>query len=257
MNTNISGINDPVATENLDQVNEIGCSIPAELFNNCRNSLTDISYMFANCTNLRGCIGTGYAKINAPEKMLSNYKEIYLNKIVEDMVAEYEYALSQNSEYNSDNNEITDDRKAEIEEITETEIKTKYGVQDLHSLSLISGWYNLEELFEFVNDEKYTSTAIDTLDTYKRRDTNKHVEVIKKGLLSDCKQLQNVEGLFYGCINLTGPIPADMFYGNETLTNVRSLYRLFGHCYKLTSKGYSDYRTNPSEEHIFVNNGVI
>ena len=40
--------------------------IPASLFNSCRQTLSNTSYMFAGCTNLEAYIGAGYAILNDP-----------------------------------------------------------------------------------------------------------------------------------------------------------------------------------------------
>lgn len=54
--------------------------IPANLFNSCRDSLEDVSYMFANCTQLEGYLGTGYAIVNDPDIMVDRYRSQLENK---------------------------------------------------------------------------------------------------------------------------------------------------------------------------------
>lgn len=52
--------------------NVIG-SVPVTLFNDCRGTITNVSYMFAGCKNLNGVIETGYALINNPETIKEGY----------------------------------------------------------------------------------------------------------------------------------------------------------------------------------------
>lgn len=90
--------------------------IPASLFNDCRKTLTDVSYMFAGCTGLNDVISTGYALINDPaqlEDLYKNYLLGYYNiKCAVDPVfaeAYADYAVFENKVFNTDDSYECDD----------------------------------------------------------------------------------------------------------------------------------------------------
>ena len=118
-------------------------SISNKLFDSCRDSLRNTSYMFADCLGLNGVIKTGY--------------------------------------------------------------------------STISGWQ--EDLDPDTGETISEGQAILTIE--------------ELGLLSKCYNLNDVQYMFCNCSNLTGPIPADMFYSDKDYLNLTSLNSLFESCDKL------------------------
>jgi hypothetical protein len=163
--------------------------VPAGLFESCRDTIEDVSYMFAGCKNLNKEIQTGYAIINDPKKVEINYNNYLSNH---------------------------------FESLKDT---LNYGSFEEFKAAVIQG--------DYINSAILSLT--DYLDTYKL------VEIQKKGLLSDCINLQKVDHMFSGCENIPGAIPADMFYMSITDKNpkgqnskISSLAGLFEGCYHLT-----------------------
>lgn len=85
-------------------------------------------------------------------------------------------------------------------------------------------------------------------------DEDNTINIIQKGLLSDCKNLRKVNHMFCGCEYLTGPIPADMFYTpTGTYDHLTSLAHLFAYCYRLTMHNPSDNTqlSNYNNTHLY------
>ena len=177
----------------------ISGNIPATLFNSCRNTLQNVSYMFAGCTSLNGFIETGYAIINDPEVINNNYNNYLLDY----------FKTRLNAEEKPENFRYT----------------------------------TLDDFETFKNDVKteiYTDTG-NLIDFNTYLSIYKVVDIKQKGLLSDCVALRTADHMFSGCTELSGPIPADMFYFSKTATNkngtnatITSLKGLFECCYHLT-----------------------
>jgi hypothetical protein len=167
----------------------ISGNIPAGIFDDCRSSINDVSYMFAGCESLYGHIKTGYAIINKPDIMNQNY--------------------------------------------------TNYLIDHYESLKDTLEYDSFEQFKEAVASKEYINENI--LDFNDYLEVYKVIDIQKKGLLSDCTALSTVDHMFCGCKNLSGAIPADMFYMSVTENNptginnkISSLEGLFENCHSLT-----------------------
>lgn len=214
---------------------DIDCAIPAELFNSCRGALSNVSYMFAGCKKLCGSIGTGYAVINTLSSMELSYDD-YITTVLKNMYYDFNSLLASNDVYNSE--ETDEETKDEIRNEILSGIWSSKGFESpiISELKQTPTPTDIAVMRSSVNSEGYTG-SVNTFDTYRM--TTKVVTVQQPGLLSDCVNLSSVEGMFYACENLTGPVPADMFYGGQ-LRGVTSLKRLFFHCYSLTMNSYKN-----------------
>lgn len=175
-------------------------SISANLFNDCRNTIYDVSYMFAGCKALNGVIETGSALINDPAETQNKYRQL-LGYYFDQLLALEE---SERPEYFNNNN--YSDSEADRERFIDN-VVNGYHLSDDNNLP------------SYENYIKY----------------NKVVDINQAGLLSDCYNLTNVHHMFSGCENLSGPIPADMFYySKKPNSSIISLAGLFECCYHLT-----------------------
>lgn len=183
-------------------------SIPASLFNTCRNTITDVSYMFAGCRELNGTIDTGYAIINDPARL------------------EAAYSTQLHSYYEA--------KLAAEENESEKPFSTAYPT--------------FEAFYEkvFAAEDAYKADDFNTPQAFKDMTTD--IEIKQKGLLSDCSNLTSVAYMFSGCRNLVGPIPADMFYfsNGRSNTKISSIAGLFEDCWKLTMNSTTNRNTKDS-----------
>jgi hypothetical protein len=147
---------DNLSMEAADTDVDIGV-IPASLFNDCRSTLTDCSYMFANCHGLTGALGTGEVWLNRIDQLETNYITAKKNSVASiitkcntsfDAVLALSRELSVDyhslneeereailAELNDDlvsrvKTEIAEELDTKIKEVFETELKLTAGSSD-------------------------------------------------------------------------------------------------------------------------------
>jgi hypothetical protein len=105
------------------------------------------------------------------------------------------------------------------------------------------GDINFDKFIEDVEAGIYTADQVRSFEDYKTNSIK--IDIKQKGLLSDCLSLKKVDHMFSGCENLSGPIPADMFYlsGQKQNSNITSLSGLFDCCFRLTLDSVSASNT--------------
>lgn len=240
---------------------EITGGIPAELFNNCRSRINDISYMFAGCDKLSGAISTGYALINDPvdvatrntdafQQIKQLYDSVYnsLNSsevytTIVDLVSEYKSSQYTTDIFKPDIDRQLYNRLQEIPKISKLYNSDSNLVDELAKFEIeldIDNDTCYSQLYESLADDQ--KSAVDSFELpYIAQITNFSLDlgvvytIHQKGLLSDCANLANIRYLFAGCRHLVGPIPADMFYyssGSNGL--ITSIEGLFENCCGLT-----------------------
>lgn len=176
--------------------------VPATLFNSCRSTINDVSYLFAGCKELSS-IKTGTALINDPNTLTELYEQ-YLQQYF--------------------------DRTSDL---SDPPTGFNYDSFDAFREAAWAGNYTASDFTQF--------------DMYGIRE--RVIAIEQPGLLSDCPELQHVHHMFSGCENLSGPIPADMFYISNSRTvntKVKSLSGLFECCYRLTLDSVDDCNTKSS-----------
>jgi hypothetical protein len=248
----------------------ISGEVPASMFNDCRATLADTSYMFAKCANLSH-IGTGAALINNPK----------------------EYDNSEINHYLANHRESILDTFGTIEKFKANLLKPE-PIYEQDVQDALNNWFGENSAFDryknYVYEQYYSSTqdaegntsaafnnklyqngtaisvesiyaqclaSIDTSITvnYTKQDelktvtfdsqlafyfNNTKANITQPGLLSNCTNLTNVVYMFAGCTGLHGAIPADMFYFDNCMPhrNFKSLEGLFYCCYYLTCAKY-------------------
>jgi hypothetical protein len=255
-----------------DQYEEGTAVINSGLFDDCRSSLKNTSYMFADCTNLGGAIGTGYAQINREEPLKARYAD-YKQQVAQGLITSLNATLNTtrdtvlkklaNAEFDNENdfsNHMLQAQKnnieaafnnngfkfdsftviAEIGILSESTVSQKVKLNsDPEPEEVIYQYKKYIVLPYTESTEGYWTTPFDnndlhSFDIYRTKPESKVVEIKKYGLLANCPNLSEVEGMFLNCDHLIGPIPADMFYG-ETTSNISSLAYLFCGCTRLAT----------------------
>lgn len=125
--------------------------IPASLFNDCRTTLTDVSYMFAECAGLNDVISTGYALINDPAQLEELYKNYlsgyYYAKCAVDSVfmqTYTDYTAFENKVFSLEDNYECDDFYSHDNYLA---MNTKIDIQQKGLLSDCTNLVNVEYMF--------------------------------------------------------------------------------------------------------------
>ena len=243
--------------------------INSSLFEDCRSSLKNTSYMFADCTNLGGAIGTGYAQINNEEPLKARYVEYkrqvatgLINSLNATLKATRETALKNlaNVSFNNESEFSDYMQQAQMNAVLSALESNGFSFSSFNDIadtgilseSIASHTFKLnsepeteEAAHEYPEysvlsynkdtwNASFGTNILHCFDTYCTKPESKVVEIKKYGLLANCPKLAEVEGMFLNCDHLIGPIPADMFYG-ETTSNISSLAYLFCGCTRLAT----------------------
>jgi hypothetical protein len=231
-------------------------AIPATLFEECRNSLQNVSYMFANCKELSGYLGTGYAEINN-ETTLANKYSTHLKTIFNQLNTKFTSFTNNNSYKYVD---------AESAAALQTDFFKSYFIDLLgyteaegEVFNIIRWLCNTEnracpnsdpenpEMYIAYTLRSYQDIGVSweellrsntkcSFDSYKKDPRYKVYTIKQLGLLGDCTKLTSVEGMFLNCNQLYGPIPADMFACTPGKSiSLASLDFLFCGCSRLAS----------------------
>jgi len=243
-----------------------GGIIPATLFNSCRGSLTNVSYMFAGCTSLSGSIGVGTATVNdltaldaAHKLYCENIAKGLINQTNKSLDSKVKEAINARLDVEPDTSieslGVLAENTAKAVILNELSIKN-FNVSDTifesnivekhanYSLTLtIKGTtaeitYSKYKFADYDNNnwQELFAAASDvySLENYIKDPSHKIVNINQYGLLANCTQLSSVTGMFLNCSNLTGPIPADMFYGDKNLpVALSSIAYLFAGCTRM------------------------
>jgi len=243
--------------------------INSSLFEDCRLSLKNTSYMFADCTNLGGAIGTGYAQINREEPLKARYAA-YKQTVAQGLITSLNATLDKTREdalKNPDSipldnesnfaNHMQQAQQIDIESALENNGFSFSSLAEMLNTGILSGRissytfklnsdpesenvtyeylaYTVPQYTEGAWKTLFDNNALHRFDVYRTKPESKVVEIKKYGLLANCPNLAEVEGMFLNCDHLIGPIPADMFYG-ETNSNISSLAYLFCGCTRLAT----------------------
>jgi hypothetical protein len=243
--------------------------INSSLFEDCRSSLKNTSYMFADCTNLGGAIGTGYAQINSEEPLKARYVEYkrqvatgLINSLNATLKATRETALKNlaNVSFNNESEFSDYMRQAQMNAVLSALESNGFSFSSFNDIadtgilseSIASHTFKLnsdpeteEAAHEYPEysvlsynkdtwNASFGTNILHCFDTYCTKPESKVVDIKKYGLLANCPNLAEVEGMFLNCDHLIGPVPADMFYG-ETTSNISSLAYLFCGCTRLAT----------------------
>lgn len=251
----------------------ISGEVPASMFNDCRKTLANTSYMFAKCANLSH-IGTGAALINNPKDYDSSEINYYLANHEESVLStfgtvakfkanllkpdsNYEQAV-QDALNNWFGENLAFDRYKNY--IYEQYYSSIQAAIDNTDTAFNNELYQDNALTATISVEDIYTQCLDSIDTsmtgyYSKQDktimvtfdsqlafyfNNTKAKITQPGLLSNCTNLTNVVYMFAGCTGLRGAIPADMFYFDNCTphNNFKSLEGLFYCCYYLTCAKY-------------------
>ena len=251
----------------------ISGEVPASMFNDCRATIADTSYMFAKCANLSH-IDTGAALINNPKDYDSSEIKYYLASHEDSIIntfgtvakfktnllkpePSYEQAVQdalnnwfgENLAFDRYKNYVYEQYHSSTQEAignTESDFNNRlYCDKECTSSILVEDLYGqcLDSIDTSITgyyrkqDETITVTFDSQLAFYFN---NTKVKITQPGLLSNCTNLTNVVYMFAGCTGLHGAIPADMFYFDNCTphNNFKSLEGLFYCCYYLTCAKY-------------------
>jgi hypothetical protein len=255
----------------------ISGKVPASLFNGCRDTLVDISHMFAGCKGLTG-IECGKAIINDPFKFCKNdavdaiwntldnelmltqdfaniteFKNALLTSPLNDRIVEIKHnwfgqELDSNASFDRYENYVWNmwhncswEDKATNCYLGEVQITS---LSELIQSIRTKAPDDTIELSRKANDEVIERLSIQSkVDFYIY---NKDVEIVQPGLLSNCPRLYALQALFAGCSNLQGAIPADMFYYSEgePSTSLTSIAELFKGCHTLSCLCYASLQAD-------------
>lgn len=266
-------------------------SIPASLFNDNRNVISEVNYMFAKCAQLKG-IDRGFAIINDPYfydgSNISYYTtknltwKDYFNSESLFKKALIEKAESDNIKHLKNNwfgeNEVFDRYRNHVHSLFYETLKLAKGNSDtqfdnkLFTDSDKKTEAEIASIFENCNKDYETSCQLYYMQSNQAKSMtiptklefyfkNTIADIKQPGLLSNCTALTNVEYMFAGCTKLQGAIPADMFYFKDCQpsSNLTSLEGLFQCCYALTCNKVlsSDGNTYQPLEAYDSNFGVV
>ena len=248
-------------------------AIPKNLFEDCRNTITDVSGMFFGCSSLTGSFEKSIPEM-IPAGTYSAIERVTKNTPAGLKEFKYELLITLGADASGSGTgifkyrDITEDTSAawEEENISYT-IDTDHlvsksmlafnaidlnpgdaPVQTTYTLSIpyIKDAYHLTKITRVLPEQE-----ADTIGTVNKS-SGELYSISRKGLLADCYKLLTAKDLFAGCSNLYGNIPEDLFFSStgenyESLTDISGLFMF---CKNL---GYtkSTALTSLNTEHVY------